>query len=121
MSTLVWCGVGALGALGALARFAVDSRVQERTRWDFPLGTLVVNLTGATALGCLVGADVGGDALLLAGTGFLGAYTTFSTWMFEAQRLAEEDEGRIALLYLGASLAGGIGCAALGWAFGAAL
>jgi CrcB protein len=121
MSVLVWCGVGALGSLGALARFAVDGRVQSRVRGDFPLGTLLVNFSGAFALGVLAGAAVVGDALLLAGTGFLGAYTTFSTWMFETQRLAEEDESRLALVYLAASLVGGLACAAAGWAIGALL
>ncbi len=51
-------------------------------RW----GTLVVNLTGSFVLGLLTGLSVTGDALLLFGTGLLGAYTTFSTWMVESLR-----------------------------------
>jgi CrcB protein len=118
---LVWCGVGVLGALGALLRFAVDTQVQARASDELPLGTLAVNLTGALALGVLTGADVGGDALLLAGTALLGAYTTFSTWMFETQRLAEEGDGWIAVGYVVVSVAGGLACGAAGWAIGALL
>jgi len=75
--------VGA-GALGALARAAVSRAVQ--ARWPRSgAGTLVVNLLGATALGALFGAGVRVDGALLAivGMGFLGAFTTFSTWMVE--------------------------------------
>jgi fluoride exporter len=121
MTLLVWCGVGGLGALGALLRFALDTQVQTRVSDELPLGTLAVNLSGALALGVLTGAHVGGDALLLAGTGLLGAYTTFSTLMFETQRLAEEDDGWIALAYLATSVAGGLACAALGWWIGSLL
>jgi CrcB protein len=121
MTLLVWGGVAALGALGALLRFAVDSALQARAGDELPLGTLAVNLSGALALGVLTGAHVGGDALLLAGTGLLGAYTTFSTWMFETQRLVEEDDGRIALGYVAASVAGGLACGAAGWWIGTLL
>jgi CrcB protein len=121
VTLLVWCGVAALGSLGAILRFVVDTQIQARASDQLPLGTLAVNLGGGLVLGVLTGAHVGGDALLLAGTGFLGAYTTFSTWMFETQRLAEEGEGRIALGYVAASVAGGLACGALGWAIGALL
>lgn len=77
MSVLVLLGVGLLGGLGAVARHAVETGAGHR------LGLLVVNLSGSFALGLLVGAGVGGDALRLAGVGFLGAYTTFSAWSLE--------------------------------------
>jgi len=75
--------VGA-GALGALARAALSRAVQ--ARWPRRgAGTLVVNLLGATALGAWLGAGARIDDALLAivGMGFLGAFTTFSTWMAE--------------------------------------
>jgi len=75
--------VGA-GALGALARAAVSRAVQ--ARWPRRgAGTLVVNVLGAAALGAWLGAGARLDGALLAivGTGFLGAFTTFSTWMAE--------------------------------------
>jgi fluoride exporter len=106
---IVWIGVALLGGFGACARFMVDSAVAVRA---FPLGTLVVNLSGAFLLGLL--SDVTGDAYLLAGTATLGAYTTFSTWMFESQRAAEEGRARVALVNLAVSLVLGVGAAALG-------
>ena len=88
-------GIGAAGGVGALARFALDGMVAARASGEFPFGTLAVNLTGALLLGLLVGATVESDGYRLAGTGFLGAYTTFSTWAFESQRLGED--GQLAL------------------------
>jgi CrcB protein len=69
----------------------------------------------------LAGAGVGGDAALLAGAALLGSYTTFSTWMLESQRLAEEGDGWLALLNIALPLALGLAAAAAGWALGAAL
>ena len=90
-----------------MARFLVDGVVSERLGRDVPLGTLAVNLTGAFALGAL-----SGDFVL--GTGFVGAYTTFSTWMLETQRLAEDGRGAAALANALGSLVLGLGAAALG-------
>ena len=77
MSVAVLAGIGALGGLGAIARLLLDGLVSARAGRLLPWGTLAVNVSGALALGALDGAAVGGDALRLAGTGFLGAYTTF--------------------------------------------
>ena len=118
---LVWVGVAALGGLGAVARFALDSAVSQRTGSGFPWGTLAVNLSGAFVLGLIAGADVAGDALLLAGTAALGSYTTFSTWMLEAHRLGEDGELARMWLNLGGSLVAGLAVAALGKAIGGAL
>jgi fluoride exporter len=73
-----------------------------------------VNLTGAFALGVLAGAAVSGDALRLAGTGLLGGYTTFSTWMLESHRLAEDGRGRLGAANLLVSLLAGLAAAWLG-------
>ena len=100
---------------------AARRRDQRRAGRAFPWGTLAVNLSGAFALGLLVGAAVGGDALRLAGTGFLGAYTTFSTWMLETHRLAEDGRGRAALANVAVSLAAGLLFAWLGRELGATL
>jgi CrcB protein len=121
VSALVWLGVAALGGTGAVARFLLDGAVSARTPRALPFGTLAVNLTGAFALGALSGAGVGGDALRLAGVGFVGAYTTFSTWMLESHRLAEDGAGRAAALNVGGSLVLGFAALALGrWAGGLA-
>lgn len=113
--------VGAVGGLGAVSRFLVDGMVSARSLADLPMGTLLVNLSGTLVLGILAGALAAGDAMTVIGTGFLGAYTTFSTWMLESHRLAEEGDARIAALNLGLSLALGLGIAWAGMKLGAAI
>lgn len=121
MDALPWIGVAALGAVGALGRFTLDAAVTVRWPSAFPFGTLVVNLSGGFTLGALVGVGVVGDALLMLGTGLLGAFTTFSTWMFETQRLAEDGDWRLAWLNLAGSIVAGLALTGLGWLAGAAL
>jgi fluoride exporter len=87
MSLAVFIGVGLLGGLGAVARVVLGAAVDARAGSPFPWGTLVVNVTGAFTLGVLAGAGLGGDAYTLAATGFLGAFTTFSTWVVDARLL----------------------------------
>jgi len=118
---VTWLGVAALGGVGALLRFHLDARVQERARGRFPLGTLVVNLAGSFTLGLLTGLGVTGDALLLAGTALLGSFTTFSTWLLETERLGEDGESRAGVANLAVSLVAGLAAAGLGWAIGAVL
>ena len=115
---LLWSGVALLGGAGALARFGVDARVSARVLSRLPFGTLVVNLTGAMILGVLAAAGLGSDAYLLAGTGLIGSYTTFSTWELESHRLAEDGLRGAALANLLASLVLGVGAVALGRAIG---
>jgi fluoride exporter len=114
VSPLVWVGVAGLGAGGAILRFVVDGLVARRAQREFPFGTLIVNVSGAMLLGLLVGLGVGGDQFLLEGTATLGSYTTFSTWMFETQRLVEEGQFGGAVGNIVISLAVGLGAAALG-------
>jgi fluoride exporter len=121
VSHAVALGVGVLGGLGALARFAVDGAVGRRFRGAFPLGTFAVNLTGAFALGVLVGAAVSSDAFRLAGTGLIGAYTTFSTWALESHRLGEDGQARVGAMNVLVSLLAGLAVAWLGRQLGRAL
>ena len=118
---LPWLGVGALGALGALGRFTVDGVVSARRPSDFPFGTLAVNLSGGLGFGLLVGLEVAGDARFVLGTGLLGGYTTFSTWMVEAQRLGEDGEWGLMWSNLAGPMVGGLAATGLGWIIGAAL
>jgi CrcB protein len=118
---LTWVGIALFGALGAVARFRVDSAVSARFPSDFPLGTLVVNLTGAFALGILLGAAIPHRAALVLGTGFMGGYTTFSTWMVESERLGENGDVAGLLRNLWLSMLLGFGLAALGWYAGEAI
>jgi fluoride exporter len=121
VTVAVLAGIGLLGGLGATGRFLLDGAVASRLGRGFPFGTLAVNLTGTFALGVLDGAAVGGDALRLAGIGFLGAYTTFSTWALEAHRLGEDGRTRLGLANFAVSLALGLGSAWLGRQLGVAL
>ena len=90
-----------------------------RVLHDFPFGTLVVNLSGAFALGVLLGAAVPTRVGFLLGTGFLGGYTTFSTWMVETERLGEDGQVISLLMNLALSWLLGLGAAASGWYVGA--
>jgi len=101
------------GALGSLARYGIAVLLPPAAGW--PLGTLAVNLAGAFVLGLLLeflalGAknDAGTRALrLAAGTGFLGAFTTYSALALEANVLLADGQTGTAAAYLLATLAGG--------------
>ena len=122
MSTvLVWVGVCALGGLGAVCRLTVDKAISRRTSGSFPYGTLAVNTSGALLLGFLAGLALPPHLALLAGTGFVGSYTTFSTWMFEAQRLGEDGAFAVMWLYLLGSMVAGLAATGAGWLLGGAL
>ena len=121
MSAAVLVGIGVLGGLGSLARLLVGRALERRTPGPFPFAILAVNLSGSFALGLLVGAGLTGDGARLAGTGLLGAYTTFSTWMLGSRRLAREGHPRLAALDIGGSLVAGLGLVWLGRSIGGAL
>jgi CrcB protein len=106
--------VGIGGVLGALARHLLGERIDARTA-----DTLAVNVVGSFLLGALLAAPVDDSLLLLLGTGFCGAFTTFSTFAFETVRLAETGQprravgnavvnlvGAVAAVLTGATLAG---------------
>jgi CrcB protein len=114
MSGIAWVGVAVLGGAAAIARFLFDAAVSERFAGAFPAGTLAVNLSGTLVLGVLAGAALHGAALAVVAGGGLGSYTTFSTWMFESQRLGEEGEVGAMWLNLGGSLAAGLAAVAFG-------
>lgn len=110
---------------GAICRYLVDIAVQHRTEAVLPLGTLVVNLTGSLALGFLVGLGLyhglDNTTQTVAGVGFLGAYTTFSTFAYETVRLVEDGSVLEAFANAAASIALGLAAAAAGLALAAAL
>jgi CrcB protein len=100
---LLLIGIG--GFAGAITRYVVDGAVAERTAGAFPWGTFVVNLSGSFVLGLLfvitaeraiLPAEVRGPVLI----GFIGAYTTFSTFMLETWRLMEDGAIALALVNL---------------------
>ncbi|WP_025735602.1 fluoride efflux transporter CrcB [Mycobacterium genavense] len=115
MTTLfVWTGVALIGGIGSVARFLTDRWVTRRVARPCPVGTLAVNISGAALLGFLGGLALSKDAALLAGTAFVGAYTTFSTWMLETQRLGEERRTWAAAANIVVSVVLGVAGALLG-------
>lgn len=118
---VAWIGVGICGAAGAYARFRMSAGIATRWPSRFPAGTFFVNVSGSFALGLLTGAHVAGDAMLVIGTGLLGAFTTFSTWMVEAQRLGEDHDWMRMWLYLLGAMLLGLAATVLGWLIGEAL
>jgi len=114
-------GLSLAGGLGAVTRLVVARAVSQQAGSGSSLGIFVVNVSGTLALGVLIGAGLKGDALVIAATGALGSYTTFSTWMFDSQRLHEGGRRRAAALNLALSLATGIFAVWLGRELGASL
>jgi len=116
---VMWAWVALAGALGAVARYAVHAAVQSRHASKFPYGTVVVNLTGSFVLGVLVGLVVyqglDPDVRTLVGTGFLGAYTTFSSFSYETFGLVEDRVPVLALLNAFGSTVAGLALAAAGF------
>nr|WP_306765404.1 CrcB family protein [Solirubrobacter soli] len=88
----------AAGSLGAFLRWQASKRFA-------PRGTLLVNLTGAFVAGLVTGLHPSSTVLMIAGTGFLGGYTTFSTWMVERT-------------YIATSIVAGLAVASAGFALG---
>jgi CrcB protein len=115
---MVILAVAFAGAVGAPARYLVDGIVQSRARGVFPWGTFVVNATGSFLLGLLTGLalhrGLGPVPQTVLGSGFCGAYTTFSTFSYETVRLIEDGSIGEAALNALASLAVGLLAAALG-------
>jgi CrcB protein len=103
------------GGLGAVGRYLLSGFVQERTRSNFPVGTLTVNLTGAFLLGTIAGVDHLQSTTTLVAAGFLGGFTTFSTWMIETIRLGGPPIRSRALTNLALTLLAGIALAAAGY------
>jgi CrcB protein len=107
-----------VGGAGAVARFGVDGLVGRLSQTSFPTGTLTVNASATFVLGVLMGAGVGGSAMLVLGSAAIGSYSTFSTWVFEARRLAEDHQRGVALASVAIGVAVGLATATVGWWLG---
>jgi fluoride exporter len=94
VSPLTWTAFVLAGAVGAPVRYLVDGFVGDRVEGVSPWGTFVINMTGSLLLGFLTGLALYHSfpkaPKLVLGTGFCGAYTTFSTFSFETVSLVEE-------------------------------
>ncbi|MFC4617554.1 fluoride efflux transporter CrcB [Camelliibacillus cellulosilyticus] len=107
--TYIMVAVG--GFFGAIARYGF-AKAFNRSR--FPYGTIAVNLLGAFLLGLLYGLNISQTWLLFLGTGFMGAFTTFSTFKIETVELQLKKEWRILVSYILISYGGGLLLAWLG-------
>jgi CrcB protein len=116
--TPLW--VALAGAAGALTRFLLDGVVRARRPATFPLATGLINVTGSLLLGVFAGLvlydGASADWKVIAGTGFCGGYTTFSTASVEAVRLVQDGRTRTAAGYVVGTLALALGAAAVGLA-----
>ena len=120
----IWIGLA--GFFGAVARYQLDSLVARYHRSDFPWGTLVVNLSGCFLLGLVftlssARLDANPDLRAAVTVGFIGTYTTFSTFSLQAVRLTEDGAVGLALGYVGASVVVGLLAAWAGMAAGRVL
>jgi CrcB protein len=118
MKQLILVGVG--GCLGAIARYKLGGWVLHHTLdWRFPLGTFIVNVVGCLVAGLLTGLIekhhvLTQDARVFLFTGLLGGFTTFSAFGLETGFLMRRGEFAVAMLYVVASVAGGIAAFWLG-------
>jgi CrcB protein len=105
------------GAAGAVTRYAVGTAFARRVGTAWPWGTLFINLSGCFLISILT-ARLSNDSLrLLLPVGFVGAYTTFSTYEFETMRMMQDGQATAALVYVVASNLLGFGMVLLGdWA-----
>jgi CrcB protein len=114
--------VAIAGGLGAACRFAIDTLLRARLRVGYPVGTLVINVTGSLLLGLVAGLATSGALpeawRQIAGAGFLGGYTTFSTAAVEVVRLLEERRPWPTLAASLGMLLAGVAAAAAGLAAG---
>jgi fluoride exporter len=107
MNLLWYVALGS--AVGGASRFALSTFIQQRASSAFPLGTLIVNITGSLILGfvlryALGSPSVSAEVRALLTTGFCGGYTTFSTFSYESIRLIEDGDYRRAAMYIGLSV-----------------
>ncbi|KJC63003.1 fluoride efflux transporter CrcB [Agreia bicolorata] len=122
MTPLLFLALSAAGGIGSVLRLIVDGTIKAHTRTTFPIGTMIINVTGALLLGFVTEIalrDILPDAWrLIIGTGLLGGYTTFSTASFESVRLIQQRRYLSALAnslgMLGLTIAAALTGAALG-------
>ena len=115
--------VAVFGAAGAVSRYALDGWISDATHGQFPWGTFVINLLGSFALGLVVALMT--ERLLAQpnwriaiGIGYLGSFTTFSTYAYESVKLAEDGAVGLALVNSVGMVALGMLAAFVGLAIG---
>jgi fluoride exporter len=100
--------IGVGGITGSLTRYSLGQYIQKHLGRYFPIGTLVLNITGALMLGILNAVNLDKLTYSLLCNGFLGAYTTFSTFMFDGVKLFNGNRKLNAYLYISLTIVFGI-------------
>jgi fluoride exporter len=121
MTLLHICMVGIGGFFGAVARYAISKHVNNKSTFHIPIGTLTVNLAGAFLLGILTGAKADTTMVLLVGTGFMGAFTTFSTLKLEMTQMYKNNHKKKFFLYTLLTYGVGITLAYFGYLLGSTI
>jgi CrcB protein len=116
VNNFILVGIG--GAFGSLTRYKLGKLISEKSNTQFPIGTFLINISGAVLLGILSSIKASGTLYALLGDGFLGAYTTFSTFMYEDFNLFQGNEKMNAFFYILSSLLLGIIGFTLGFKIG---
>ena len=106
------------GSLGAVCRYAVSIQMKRIISTEFPLATFLINITGSLFLGLLLASHFEGWIQLLLGTGFLGGFTTFSTFQIENLTLFRKGNYGMLLIYVTFSVGLSIAFAYLGFCLG---
>ena len=112
-----WLLIGIGGALGSLARYELGRIIAHKQHGTFPIGTFIINISGALLLGLVSNLPTGQNLYFLFADGFLGAYTTFSTFMYEGVTLIKGNHRKNAAVYIAASIILGI----IGYSIGVGL
>jgi CrcB protein len=115
--------VGGGGFLGANARYLLSRWIADRYGAEFPFGTMFINLSGSLIIGFVLTVLAARSGLspnyrLLIAVGFLGAYTTFSTYTYDALTMMRADEWLKSLVYVAASVVGGMAAVTAGMLLG---
>lgn len=124
LTLVLYAAIG--GALGTVARYLLTLVIQARAGADFPLATLLINITGSVLLGFLMrygleGTTARPEIRLLLTTGFCGGYTTFSTFSYETARLIEDGDWQRGSGYVLASVLVSLAGTFIGFALARAL
>ncbi len=113
MNYVLYLMIGLGGALGAISRFTLSTYIYQKYTHIFPWGTFMVNMLGCFLIGVvyILGAEnviTNPNTRSLLSVGFLGAFTTFSTFSYETLNIIKNGEFKIAFLYAVGSLVTGL-------------
>ncbi|PDY43650.1 fluoride efflux transporter CrcB [Bacillus wiedmannii] len=123
MKKLIYIIVGIAGILGALSRYYLSLTIHTSWNHSFPLATLLINLAGCFLLAWLTTYIarlniLSSEVITGVGTGFIGSFTTFSTFSVETIQLINHSEWSIAFLYVSCSILGGLIMSGIGYTLG---